>query len=189
MRRKDREMSQEFALTVIDKSVFGVLSLVDDGGEPYGIPLSLVRDGNTLYFHAAKEGRKVELLAKNPQVSVSFVGETKVPEIYSHEELEQIVQDQQKAGVLISKVFTTEFESAIVTGKVRLLEDDQEKTRALRLICEKYTPTKMAYFPIAVEAGLKRTNVYAIDIETITAKRKKYNAHGEELKRDPVALS
>lgn len=187
MRRKDREMSREFGLAVIDKSTFGVLSMVDGNGQPYGIPLSIARDGNTLYFHGAKEGRKAQLLANNPQVSVAFVGETKVPEIYSDEELAQMVKDRERAGLLISKVFTTEFESAVVAGKVRLVEDEQEQIQALRLICEKYAPTKMAYFPIAVEAGLKRTNVYAIDIETITAKRKKYNARGEELKWGALA--
>ncbi|ADL07114.1 pyridoxamine 5'-phosphate oxidase family protein [Thermosediminibacter oceani] len=181
MRRKDREMNREFGLKVIDKSIYGVLSMVDEG-EPYGIPLSIVRDGNTLYFHSAKDGRKVKILEKNPKVSVVFVGETKIPEIYSNEELDEIAKDESKANALISKVFTTEFESAVVVGKVKLVEDEDEKIKALKLICEKYTPTKMAYFPIAIKAGLNRTNVDSIEIEEITAKRKKFDANGEELK-------
>lgn len=50
MRRKDREMDREFGLKVIDKATYGVLAMVDEG-KPYCIPLSIVRDGNTLYFH------------------------------------------------------------------------------------------------------------------------------------------
>lgn len=61
-----------------------------------------------------------------------------------------------------------------------ITNDEEEKIKALRLICEKYTPTKMAYFPIAIKAGLKRTNIYSIKIEEITAKRKKYDANGQE---------
>lgn len=51
MRRRDREMNREFGLEVIDKSIYGVLSIVADDNEPYSIPLSIVRDGNKLYFH------------------------------------------------------------------------------------------------------------------------------------------
>lgn len=182
MRRKDREMDRDFGLAVIDKAAYGVLSMVDDSKEPYGIPLSIVRDGNTLYFHCAIEGRKVEILNQNPKVSLAFVGETKVPEIYTHEELDKLVQDESQAKVLISKVFTTEYESAIVTGTVKVIEDEDEKIKALRLVCEKYTPTKMAYFPVAIKAGLKRTKVYSITIEELTAKRKKYDGSGEEIK-------
>jgi nitroimidazol reductase NimA-like FMN-containing flavoprotein (pyridoxamine 5'-phosphate oxidase superfamily) len=181
LRRKDREMGKEFGLKVIDKSPYGVLSMVDNK-EPYGIPLSLVRDGNTLYFHGAMAGRKVDMLKKNPRVSVTFVGETKVPEIYTNEELDELIQDEVKAATLISKVFTTEFESVVVTGTVKAVEDEEEKVKALRLVCEKYTPTKMAYFPVAIKAGLKRTKVYAMEIDELTAKRKKFDASGKELK-------
>ena len=145
MRRKDREMSREFGLKVIDKSRYGVLSMSGEDNEPYGIPLSIVRDGNNLYFHSAMDGRKVRVFETKPKVSIAFVGETKIPENYTKEELDEIVKDESKAVLLISKVFTTEYQSAIVTGKVKLIEDENEKIKALRLICEKYAPTKMDY--------------------------------------------
>jgi hypothetical protein len=182
MRRKDREMSKAFGIEIIDKSKYGVLSMIAEDKEPYGVPLSIVRDGNTLYFHSAMDGRKVKILAENPKISVTFVGETKIPENYTKEELDEIVKDESKAVLLISKVFTTEFQSAIVTGKVKLVGEENEKIKALQLICEKYTPNKMAYFTMAIKAGLKKTNVYAVEIEEITAKRKKYDIHGEEMK-------
>ena len=62
------------------------------------------------------------------------------------------------------------------------MEDEQEKLRAIKLICEKYAPTKMEYFNLAVESGLQIVNIYKIEIEELTAKRKKFDAHGEELK-------
>lgn len=182
MRRKDREMSREFGLKVIDKSRYGVLSMTGEDNEPYGIPLSIVRDGSNLYFHSAMDGKKVKIFETNPKISIAFVGETKIPENYTKEELDEIVKDESKAVLLISKVFTTEYQSAIVTGKVKLVEDENEKNKALRLICEKYAPTKMDYFNMAIKAGLKRTNVYQIEIEEIKSKRKKYDIHGEEMK-------
>ena len=128
------------------------------------------------------DGEKVKIFEKNPNISVAFIGETKTPENYTKDELDQIAVDPSKAALLISSVFTTEYESAIVKGKVKLVEDGEEKIKAMKLVCEKYTPTKMDYFDLAIKAGLKRTNVYKIEIEEINAKRKKYDINGEEMK-------
>src|SRR5690554_3320422 len=100
MRRKDREMNIEFGLEVIDKSRYGVISMIDEDNEPYGIPLSIVRDENILYFHSAMDGRKVKVFKKNPNVSVAFIGETKIPENYTKDELDEIVKDESKAVLL-----------------------------------------------------------------------------------------
>lgn len=181
MRRKDRAMSEEFARGIIDRSRYGVLSMVD-GDEAYGLPLSIVRDRDKLYFHSAKEGRKVEVLKENSKVSLAFVGEVEVPENFSKDELDEIAADSSKAVLLISSVFTTQFESALVSGRVSLVEDREEKVKAMRIICEKYTPSKMDYFDIAIEAGLGRTNVYRVEIEDMTGKRKKYDPSGKEMK-------
>ena len=182
MRRKDREMDRDFGLSVIDDAAYGTLAMVDSETGPYCLPLSIVRDGNTLYFHSAKEGQKVEILKNNPQVCISFVGRVQVPDNYTDEELDEIVKDERKIVHLISKVFTTEFESAIVKGRVEVVLEKEEQVHAMRLICEKYTPTKMKYFDRAIEAGLGRAQVYKIEIDQITAKRKKYDQDGEEMK-------
>ena len=104
MRRKDREMDEKFGMEVIDRTRYGVLSMVADDNEPYGVPLSIVRDGNNLYFHSAKDGRKVKTLANNPNVSIVFVGKVKIPENYTEEQLKEIAKDESKAALLISKV-------------------------------------------------------------------------------------
>lgn len=181
MRRKDRLMDKDFAYMIIDKAQYGVVSMID-GDEPYGLPLSVVRNGDLLYFHSAKEGRKVDTLAKNPNISVVFVGDKNIPDNYSYDELEEMNNDPSKAIKFISSVFTTEFESTIVRGKVEEVEDKDEKIKAMRIICEKYTPDKMKYFQTAINAGLHRTNVYKIKIEDITSKRKKYDDKGVEMK-------
>ena len=71
MRRKDLAMSQEATLAVIDAIEYAVLSLTDPDGKAYGVPLDYVRKGDCLYFHGAKEGRKVEglLLRFCPPIS------------------------------------------------------------------------------------------------------------------------
>lgn len=182
LRRKEREMDERFALEIIDKSNYGVLSMMGKNNEAHGIPLSIVRDGNLLYFHSAKSGEKVEIFLHNPKVSATFVGETRIPDIFTPEELAEIIKDESKTKLLISRVFTTECESALVKGRIELVSDENEKFQALKLICEKYTPTKMDYFPLAIKSGLKATNVYKIEMEEVTAKRIKYDSNGEEMK-------
>lgn len=182
MRRKDREMGREFALKIIDNSEYGVLSVIDADGAPYAFPLSLVRKEDSLYFHSAQGGKKVEIFENNPIVTVVFVGKIKIPELFTTEVLDSFLEDEKKASTLTSKVFTTEFESAIVNGHISLVDNEQEAIEALRLLSEKYTPSKMKYFDMAVKSGLSRTNIYRIDINSITAKRKKYDSSGEEMK-------
>ena len=88
---------------------------------------------------------------------------------------------EKGVSLLLSKVFTTEYASTMVKGRVRRAEDE-EKVLALRYICEKYTPTKMMYFREAIEMSKDRVLVYAVDIEEISGKRKKFDSQGEEMK-------
>ncbi|HBO34861.1 MAG TPA: 5-nitroimidazole antibiotic resistance protein [Anaerolineaceae bacterium] len=182
MRRKDREMGVEFGLEVIDRSDFGVLSLVDLQGQVYSVPLSIARDGMRLYFHSARSGFKNTLLKEGKKVRIVFVSDVRVPDLFENSQLDQVLAEEKGMEMLGSKVFTTEFASAIVTGKVAFEESEEGKLRGLRAICEKFVPGKMAYFEAAASNALSITSVYSIDIEEITAKRKKFDSMGEEMK-------
>lgn len=182
MRRKDREMPRDFGLGVIDRAAFGTLSVTDETGAPYSVPLSIVRENENLYFHSARAGRKVDLLQDGTTVCVAFVANVCVPELYSDEELAQLQTESEKASELTSRIFTTEYESAVVFGKISRVETDGEKQHALRLICQKYTPSKMDLFDLAVQSGMRHTLIYKIAIDELTAKRKKFDAEGVEMK-------
>lgn len=73
MRRSDRARDRSFAFDVIDRCGHGVAALSTGGEGPYCIPLSLVRVGDDLFFHCALEGRKLDLLRRDPRVCVTFV--------------------------------------------------------------------------------------------------------------------
>ena len=148
MRRKDRERPREFALTVTDKCAFFVMATVNPDGSPYCIPLSMVRDGEWLYFHSAAEGRKINNLRRQNQVCISCVGE-------------------QKA---IPGKFSLEYESAIIFGSASEITDRKEKIRALALISERYAPDNMAAFDKAIERELDVTSVWKIHIDNISGK-------------------
>lgn len=175
-------MPESFAHYVVDKAAFGVMAFCDEERGPYTVPLSLVRVGSTLYFHSAQSGRKVELARQTPLVSVTFVGDVQVPDVRKKEELDDMLADPSRHRNFGSRVFTTEFESVHITGRVFEVVDAKEKIMALRALCEKFTPEKMAYFDAAVHVSLSVTAVFKLEIEEMAAKRKRLDAHGNSMK-------
>lgn len=151
MRRKDRERDRQFALDVIDRCEYGVAALAAEGDTPYCIPLSLVREGEELYFHCALEGTKLDILRKNPRVCISFVAE----------------------NVAAVDEFTTYFQSAVVVGTAYEITEDTARIAALRLLSEKLTPSNMGDFDNAIARSLGRTGVWGIHMEEIFGKEKK----------------
>jgi len=81
-----------------------------------------------------------------------------------------------------STKFTTEYESAILRGRVTFVEHEEETMKGLRAISEKFTPLNMDYFEEAARSGIHRVQVLRIDILELTAKRKKFDSAGEEMK-------
>lgn len=69
--------------------------------------------------------------------------------------------------------FSIQYESVIAFGRVRVIEDFEEKRRALYGLIAKYFPTMTAgqeYRPIT-DKELKRTSVYAIAIDSWSGKK------------------
>ena len=151
MRRKDREKDEKFALEIADKCEYAVMAVSQGDGTPYCVPLSIARHGESIYFHCAYEGQKIDALKGNPHVCISCVGDTR----------------------RLSDEFSTEYESAIIFGTAEQVESEEEKIHALRLICERHTPLHMDAFDSAIESSLKRTAIWKVHIDTITGKAKK----------------
>ncbi|WP_105300744.1 pyridoxamine 5'-phosphate oxidase family protein [Anaerococcus marasmi] len=160
MRRKDRKKDKNFALEIIDKVSFGVMTI---GESSYSLPLSFARDGDYLYFHGAKIGEKNSLLEKENHVRIVFVGDNYLPDPISHEE---IMKEPKK----LAKLFTLKYESAIVEGTCSLIEDKKERDLALTLICKKFYPDLDEYIKMAVGINGDITSCYKIKIEEISGK-------------------
>ena len=73
MRRSDRATTAEKAWEILEKAEYMTLSMMGAEGVPYGVTLSFARVGESLYFHCASEGYKLDSLRKNPTVCVNAV--------------------------------------------------------------------------------------------------------------------
>lgn len=171
MRRKDREMPKAFGMEVFDKADYGVVGFCTDK-TPYTVPLSLVRKGEVLYFHSAQAGVKVDLARRGGLVSVTAVSRVEVPDVTSTEDLDMILADPSRHRLFGDLVFTTSFASVHAWGQIREVTREEDKILALRALCEKYTPDKMAYYEASLKGSLKVTAVFAIDLQEVVGKRK-----------------
>ena len=72
MRRKDRELKDMNAIFEVIKNCSVAHVAMVDGGKPYVVALNFGydRDGDelVLYFHSAYDGKKTDILRKNPAV-------------------------------------------------------------------------------------------------------------------------
>lgn len=68
LRRKPRELTREQAIEVIEATPHAVLSTADLDGNPYGVPVSPVLEGDHIYFHSTgmPGGRKEDNMRMNP---------------------------------------------------------------------------------------------------------------------------
>ena len=153
MRRNDRAQTRDFSLAVIDRCTHGVMAASTGGPEPYCLPLSFVRVGEDLYFHCAREGRKLDLLRRFPRVCVAFVGE-------------------DRPVFVPPAMYTAYFQSVIATGTASEVTDPDERVEALRALCRKAAPEHMDGFDAALEQSLAATAVWKIHMEEISGKAK-----------------
>lgn len=165
MRKESREMSAEWAMGVLIKAPYVTVSMTEEDGTPYAVPLSLARVGEVFYFHCALEGKKLDILRKNPRVCLSAVSKCK-PTV------------GPKDGS-----FTLEFNSAIAFGVAEIVEAEDEKIEALRAVCERFLPQHMDAFDTSIARSLARTAVVRIRFtEPPVGKRKQYDKNGDEMK-------
>lgn len=168
MRRKDRELTTQEGLEIIDACEYGTISCITDEGEIFSVPISVVREGGSVFLHGAPAGSKAKLLNDGRNVTLVCVSYARVP-VLTDEQLDAIKDDGKALG---AKVFTTEYKSAIAETKAYIVTDDAARLRALRLLSEKYTPKYMRTFDVAAAHGLKAMNIYELKIASITAKAK-----------------
>ncbi len=155
VRRRERLLEEKEAISLLRTGEYGILSMIENidkeiGG--YGIPLNYVWDGNdSIYFHCAPEGYKLDCLKKNPNVSFSIIGHTKV----------------------ISHKFTTAYESIVVRGNIVMNLPEEERRKVLILVLDKYSPADKEVGLKYIEKSFHRTNIIRLDIIEVSGKTKR----------------
>lgn len=151
MRRKRQELDREECLAMLDAATSGVLSVLGDDGYPYGVPISFVRLGDRLVFHSATTGHKVDAIAACPKASFTVI---------------------EKDSVVPEK-YTTYYRSTIAFGKVRIVDDRNEKLDLLRELGDHYWPNHDEELEAEIAPRLDHMHVLEFTIEHLTGKQAK----------------
>ncbi len=149
MRRKEKEIKEMGAIEeIIKQSRVCRLAMVDQN-KPYVVPMSFGYDGSHIYFHSALEGRKMDLLGKNPHVCFEF------------DEVTKIMKNKEACE------WGMAFKSVIGEGRAVLVDDVTEKSHALGLIMAQYS-NRSYEFP---KESMEKTAVIKVAITRITGKQ------------------
>lgn len=150
MRLKDREVTDQEALsTIIDAcEVLRVAMCVDN--RPYIVPMNFGYKNRCFYFHGAKIGRKLDMIKRNP--NVCFEMDT------DH----HLIGDSERACD-----WTMKYSSIIGNGIMKIVTDKSEKARALNIIMQQYGgKAKYEYS----EQMLERIGILKLEVREMTGK-------------------
>ena len=152
MRRTEREITERQLIDDILRRATVVYLAMADDGSPYVLPLYFGYDGTALYLHSALEGRKIEILRRNPRVSFAV-----------H------VDDAVIPGE-VGCAWSARYRSVLGEGEVRFLEAPEERQYALDTLLGKFAEGPFTYHADV----LARTAVLRVEIQRLSGKQAGY---------------
>ena len=139
MRRRMQQLDREEAIRILTEGSHGTLALSGDDGYPYALPISYAYFDDCLIFHSAITGHKIDSIRRSGKASFTVV------------ERDDVVPEG----------YTTLYRSVIAFGRIRIIDDDAEKIRLLRLPSEVFNkagkPVRIILgdiIPPEVQAGI-----------------------------------
>ena len=120
MRRPKQRLSDEETLDVLKTAKRGVLSMIGDGGWPYGIylnPYFNESDGK-IYFHGSKIGHKIDALRLDNRVCFTVIDD----------------------GVQDDPGWAMNFRSVVVFGRIEFVADRDFALEICRRLARRFNP-------------------------------------------------
>jgi len=162
MRRNDREITDKNEIIkIIDQCEVCRIGLSRDN-IPYIVPMNFAyiyeNEKLILYFHCAKEGKKLDIIKSNANACFEF------------DRMINIIPGETACK------YSLDFESVIGMGNIVIVGDDkiEEKQKALYLIMKKYAPEKTFGFSEAYFTSemLRNVAVLKLTADQFTGKRR-----------------
>lgn len=153
MRRKDRESKNlDGVFGIVENCSVVHVGMVDEG-KPYVVALNFgydrVGDNLVLYLHSAYEGRKMDILKKNPDVYF---------QMHCGDEFFRGTKENPCS-------FGWRFNSVMGSGRVEFVEEEKEKNHALNRIIQHLDKLPEIYsFPAAMFAKTCVCKIISSDI-------------------------
>lgn len=148
MRRKDGERDNVKDIEEIMQMANVCRLAMCEGDRPYIVPLCFGYESGNLYFHSASQGRKLEILKNNRNVS-----------------FEMDVDQELVSGEIPCK-WSFRYRSVVGFGKVSFIKDSESKREALRIIMGNYSKGVFDF----IEDDISKVTMIRVDIEDMKGK-------------------
>ena len=150
MRRISQQISREECVRILKEQRRGVLSLLGDGGYPYGIPIDhwYSEEDDKLCFHCAQVGHKIDAVEACDKVSfcVTDGGSRK---------------EGEEEALYVNSV--------VVFGRMRIVDDEDRRREICTGLVKKYTDDE-DYLQKKLANSLPRVRCLELTIEHMTGK-------------------
>ncbi len=149
MLRKKQKISDDDCIVLLKKEKRGVLSVIGDGGYPYGFPINHYYNENDgrLYFHCGKKGHKLDAIKACNKASFC-------------------VYDK---GYKKENDWALNIKSVIVFGKIEIVDDMDTIIDISRKLSYKFT-TDESYIDNEIKKFAKATLLLKLKPEHISGK-------------------
>ena len=149
MRRFKQKLNDNDCIYVLQTQPRGVLSMIGDNGYPYGIPMDhwYSETENTIYFHCAKAGHKIDAISACDKVSYCVMDE----------------------GYREDGEWALNIKSVVVFGRINVVEDETKKLEICTNLVKKFTDDE-EYLEKELTRSFSRVNCLALTIEYMTGK-------------------
>jgi len=111
---------------IISKCEVCYVAMVDENNKPYVIPMNFGYKDDCIYLHSSQTGKKIDILEKNNNVCVTF-------------STDHLLRWQSEN---VACSYSMKYRSALAFGKVKFVEDINQKIDALNVIMRQYTQKK-----------------------------------------------
>ncbi|MDT8392897.1 MAG: pyridoxamine 5'-phosphate oxidase family protein [Bacteroidales bacterium] len=122
MKKRDLTFKPELE-SIIQKCDYCSLAMVDRDGYPYVVPMNFGYAGDHIYFHSARQGKKIDILKENPRVCVSFS---------TDHELRWVNEE-------VACSWGMKYRSVLAYGEIEFIDDYDGKLEALKTIMKNYS--------------------------------------------------
>jgi len=153
MRRKDKEIKDLKEIESIINTATVCRIALSDNNMPYIVPVNFGYRDSCLYIHSASEGKKIEMIKNNNEICFEID--------IAHE----ILPGKSACHT------TMKYYSVIGYGKAYIIDDSEEKIKALNIIIEHYLPESPHKYS---EKMLKKIVIIKVEIGTMTGKKSGY---------------
>ncbi len=167
IRRKEKRLTIEECIEILTKAEYGTLSTVGVDDYPYAVPLNYVYHYESIYFHCATVGHKLDNIGNCSNVSFNVVTDVWVVPLIPDVEFNE--SNSKFSG------FDTNFNSVIIFGKAKEVFEE-EKMDGLTAFLKKFLDVnEYKKYKVAgikyIEKSFKRTKLIKIEIVHMTGKR------------------